>query len=125
MSPTNPALSPAALSRILDALESVSPTTVKALSEATGLGQTTVARAAALGVSRGALAYKKSTDPASGRSCRAFVPAKGLLLPILTLTRGHGSVRVVDTELNPVGTAVTEPDPTAPPDAAARLLARR
>ena len=125
MSPTNPALSPAALSHILDALESVSPATVKALSEATGLGQTTISRAAALGISRGALAYKKSTDPASGRSCRAFVPAKGLLLPVLTLTRGYGSVRIVDTELNPVGTAVTELDPTAPPEEAARLLARR
>jgi len=125
MSPTNPALSPAALSRILDALESLSPATVKALSEATRLGQTTISRAAALGISRGALAYKKSTDPISGRPCRVLVPAKGLLLPVLTLTRSYGSVRIVDTELNPVGTAVTELDPTAPPEEAARLLARR
>jgi hypothetical protein len=125
MSSTKPAISPAALALVLDAMESVSPATVKALSEAAELGQTTVARAAALCRSRGVLAYRKSTDPVSGRPCRALVPATGLLLPILTITGDTGIIRAVNMGLKPVGTAVTELDPTAPPEEVARLLTRR
>ena len=125
MSSTKPAISPAALALVLDAMESVSPATVKALSETTGLGQTTVARAVSLCRPRGVLAYRKSTDPVSGRPCRALVPAAGLLLPLLTVTGNTGVIRVVDMELKPVGTAVAELDPTAPPEEAARLLTHR
>jgi hypothetical protein len=125
MSSAKPAISPAALALVLDAMESVSPATVKALSEAAELGQTTVSRAAALCRSRGVLAYRKSTDPVSGRPCRALVPATGLLLPLLTVTRDTGIIRAVNMGLKPVGTAVTELDPTAPPEEVARLLTRR
>lgn len=125
MSSPKPAISPAALALVLDAMEFLSPATVKALSEATGLGQTTVARAAALCRSRGVLAYRKSTDPVSGRPCRALVPAEGLLLPLLTVTGDTGIICVMDMELKPMGTAVAELDPTAPPEESARLLTRR
>ena len=114
-----------AISLVLNTLESRSTATVRSLSEATGLGQSTVTRAVAVCVSHGILQYRVGVDPASGRPCRILFPAKGLLLPALTLTRGYGSVRVLDMGLSPMGTTVTALHPASPPEEAARLLCRR
>lgn len=125
MSPIATAISSSAISLVLNTLESRSTATVRSLSEATGLGQSTVTRAVAVCVSHGILQYRVGVDPASGRPCRILFPAKGLLLPALTLTRGYGSVRVLDMGLSPMGTAVTALHPASPPEEAARLLCRR
>ena len=125
MSPITTTISSSAISLVLNTLESRSTATGSSLSEATGLGQSTVTRAVAVCVSHGILQYRVGVDPASGRPCRILFPAKGLLLPALTLTRGYGSVRVLDMELSPLGTAVTALHPASPPEEAARLLCRR
>ena len=118
-------LSPAALTRILDAAESSFPVTRRALSEATGLGLSTVARAEALCLSRGIWRYADGTDPVSGRACRTLLPTGKLLIPLLTVTRERGVVRVVDTAMEVIASAVTELHPAAPPEESARLLCRR
>ena len=125
MRSTDPSISSAALSHVLDALEVSCPITRRALAEATGLGLSTVGRALSTCVSHGILTNKMGTDPTVGRACSAYIPAEGLLLPLLTLTRGHSTIRILDTALNPVHTAVTELHPAAPTEEAVRILSRR
>ncbi|MBR6781759.1 MAG: hypothetical protein IKM33_00985 [Clostridia bacterium] len=120
-----PSISPAALTRILDALEASLPTTGKALAEATGLGQSTVTRAISACLSHGILRSETGISPDSGRPCRVLSPAKNLLLPVLTVTREYGAVRVLDMELSPMASATVELYPASPPEESARLLARR
>lgn len=125
MSPIKPAVSPSALSSALDAVETHAAVTLRALSEVTGLGLSTVTRAAEVCATRGILRYEAGVDPVSRRPCRILAPADGLLLPVLTLTRGYGAVRVVSMSSETVGATVTELHPASPPEEAARLLCRR
>ena len=125
MRPAQLSLSDAALSEILDAAEASFPTTRRALSEATGLGLSTVTRAESLCLSRGIWRRAPGVDPISGRPCRILRPAEDLLLPLLTLTRESGTVRVVDTALEVRASAVTTLHPAAPPEETLRLLCRR
>ena len=125
MRSTDPSVSPAALSLVLNALETSFPITRRSLSKDLGLGLSTVTRALSTCVSYGILTCEAGTDPESGRPCRAYVPTKGLLLPLLTLSHGSGAVRVLDTSLSPARTAVTELHPSAPPEEAARILSHR
>ena len=125
MRPTDPSVSSAALSLLLDTLETAVPTTRKALAASTGLGLSTVTRAVSACVTHGVLRYETSISPDSGRPCRTICPAEGLLLPLLTLTRSHGSVRILDMNLDPVGSTATELHPEAPPEEGARILSRR
>ena len=118
-------VSPTALSALLDAVEITSPATLKSLSAATGLGLSTVARAADLCMRRRILRYGTAADPVSGRACRILLPAEGLLLPVLTLTGGFGSAAVTDMGLTPLCRAVTEFSAATPPEEQARLLAGR
>lgn len=125
MSSIKPAVSPSALTSVLDTMEVCEAATLRSLSRATGLGLSTVTRAAEVCTTHGILHYKTGIDPGSGRPCRILMPADGLLLPILTLTHGYGSVRAITMELEALGTAVTELHPATPPEEAARLLSRR
>lgn len=125
MRPTDSSVSPAALSLVLDALETECPTTRKSLAKVTGLGLSTVGRALSACMTHGILSCEAGIDPDGGRPCRTYVPAGGLLLPLLTLTRSHGCIRILDTALHPAHTAVTELHPAAPTEEAARILARR
>ena len=58
MRSTDPSISPAALSLILDALEVSLPTTRRAVAEATGLGQSTVNRAVSACLTHSILRYE-------------------------------------------------------------------
>ena len=125
MRPTDSSVSPAALSLVLDALETECPITRKSLAKVTGLGLSTVGRALSACMTHGILSCEAGIDPDGGRPCRTYTPAGGLLLPLLTLTRSHGCIRILDTTLHPAHTAVTELHPAAPTEEAARILARR
>ena len=125
MRPADPSISPAALSRILDALEVSLPTTRRGLAEATGLGQSTVDRAVTTCLTHSILRCETGISPDSGRPCRLLHPDTSLLLPILTMTHEYGIIRVLDMDLTPVATATVELYPASPPEESARLLARR
>lgn len=118
-------VSPAALSAVLDAVEVVPPATLKSISEATGLGLSTVTRAADLCMVRRILRYRNASDPVTGRACRVLVPAEGVLLPVLTLSGGFGSVAVTDMSLTPLYRSAAEFSPSSPPEEQARLLCGR
>lgn len=121
----HPSISPTALSHILDGLETTLPTTTKALAKATGLGQSTVSRAVSACLTHGILVSETGVSPDSGRPCHLLFPANGLLLPLLTLTREHGVIRVLNMDLTPIATSTVELYPASPPEESARLLARR
>lgn len=125
MRSANSSISPTALSHVLDALEVSLPTSRRALAEATGLGQSTVNRAVSTCITHGILVSETGMSPDGGRPCPVLFPAKNLLLPVLTLTREYGVVRVLDMELSPIATATVELYPATPPEESARLLARR
>ena len=120
-----PSISSAALTRILDALEVSLPTTAKALAKATRLGPSTVTRAVSTCLAHDILHSETGMSPDSGRPCRLLFPDKNLLLPLLTLTREYGVIRVLDMNLTPMATATVELYPASPPEESARLLARR
>lgn len=119
------ALSVSALSLVLDALEQGTPATRRSLADSTGLGLSTVTRAVTAYRSCGILRAKSGTDPVSGRACSLFYPADGILMPVVSVSPSHGVIRVLDTDLTPVGTAVTEFFPASHPDDMSRILAHR
>lgn len=125
MNPTHTAVSPSALSRVLDAMDGRDTVTLRALSEQTGLGATTVSRAVQKATRLGILSIDEGTDPVSGRPCHTVAPAASVILPILTLNQGCGTVRATDPRLTPLGCAVSELNPAMAPEENLRLLCRR
>ena len=116
MRPADPSISPTALSRILDGLEVSLPTTRGALSEVTGLGRSTVNRAVSACLTHGILV------PETGH---LLVPRNNFLIPVVTVTREHGTIRILDMDLTPVATATVKLSPASTPDESAHILARR
>ena len=116
MRPTDPSISPAALSRILDGLEVSLPTTRKTLSEVTGLGRSTVNRAVSACLNHGILVSEAG---------HLLVSDNKFLLPVVTVTGEHGVIRVLNMDLTPIATSTVELYPASPPEESARLLARR
>ena len=118
-------VSTSALSLVLDALEQGTPATRRSLAAATGLGLSTVTRAVTACQSCGILCTRSGIDPVSGRACSLFHPTDGFLIPVVSVSPSHGVIRVLDTDLTPVGTAVTEFFPASHPDDTSRMLAHR